>query len=457
MKERLPIHSKLAYGVGGLTDFFFVNLIQAMAVPIFAIALGFDPFLLGIALAAARLVGALSDPIIGYSSDNLRWSKGRRKPFIFIGALVGALVMPLVWVLPAGDAYYQFGYLVVVLSIMAFLHSVFNVPYGALGYELSPDYDERSSVFAWKYYVGMAGVLLAGWFYWFTLLPIFENEVAGVRWLSLIGGLVMVIGALAVLIGNHEISENLNLADKTEKSPVAAFKETLHNRQFLLIQGALIAVALGTGVDGTIGMYLHVHYTCEGDKEFASLIGGVGGTLATLSIFLAVPLALGVSNNYGKREAALFGLGVLLVAIFAMPWCISPNNPWLVVIVWVLATFGSQCAAVMYGAMVADICDEDEVKTRMRREGSYAAAGSFLGKLTQVFVLVLSGLMPRLAGYVDTSIPPNIDQLQWMKAWLMITDLLGVLVAIGLLYFYALDRARAHRNRKTLDDRHQSI
>ena len=46
-----------------------------------------------------------------------------------------------------------------------------------------------------------------------------------------------------------------------------------------MIQGAVLVVALGIGIDATIGMYLHVHYTCGGDKEFASVIGGFGGTL----------------------------------------------------------------------------------------------------------------------------------------------------------------------------------
>ena len=69
----------------------------------------------------------------------------------------------------------------------------------------------------------------------------------------------------------------------------------------------------------------------------------------------------------------------------------------------------------MYNSMIADICDEDELNTGQRREGSYTSAGNFLSKIISVVVLVLSGLMPRLAGYTDFSIASTPEQLERMK------------------------------------------
>jgi GPH family glycoside/pentoside/hexuronide:cation symporter len=100
--------------------------------------------------------------------------------------------------------------------------------------------------------------------------------------------------------------------------------------------------------------------------------------------------------------------------------------------------------------MMADVCDEDELKTGERREGSYAAAGSFLNKSMQVLVLILSGAMPRLAGYVDTSAPPSTEQLERMKVLLYSTDIVGVLLAIVLLWCYPLTRERCGQIRAKL-------
>ena len=97
--------------------------------------------------------------------------------------------------------------------------------------------------------------------------------------------------------------------------------------------------------------------------------------------------------------------------------------------------------------MMADVCDEDELKTGERREGSYAAAGSFLKKTVEVLVLALSGAMPRLAGYVDASVPPTLEQLERMKVLLYGTDIVGVLFALALLWCYPLTRARCQRIR----------
>jgi len=452
-KDHVPVPQKVCYGLGGLTDFFFVNIVQALAIPIFAIAMKMDPFLLGVALASTKIISALFDPFVGILSDKTRTRWGRRKPFIIGSAVVGAIMLPLVWVVPETSPMLKFVYISAMLSFFFLIHSFYSSPYGALGFELTGNYDERTRIFVWKNYIGMIGVFSAAWFYWFTLRPVFGSEIIGVRWLSGLGGVVMVICAVLVSKGTHEIVET-RVVDPADRIPVfQALRTTFSNRTFLLVQGSILVVALGTGVDGTIGMYLHVHYTCAGNKELASFIGGSGGTLATLSTFLAMPLGLWISTHLGKREAALTGMFIMLLGALSIPWMLTPALPWLVVGVWILSTVGSQCSGLMYGSMVADICDEDELETGQRREGSYAAAGSFLNKMVQVVVLLLAGLMPRLAGYTDFSLAPTMEQLERMKMLLVVTDVVGIGLAFFFLWFYPLTRERCTETRRILDTR----
>ncbi len=451
--EKVSGVQKICYGLGGLTDFFFVNIVQAMAIPIFAIAMKMDPFLLGIALAFTKVISALADPFVGILSDKTRTRWGRRKPFIVAGSLAGAVMLPFVWIIPSVSPLMQFVYISSMLSLFFLFHSLFSAPYGALGYEMTNDYDERTRIFAWKNYIGMIGAYAAAWFYWFSLRPVFGNEIVGVRWLSVIGGLLMIIGAVATAKGTREIVERRAVAPEDHISVFKALRTTFSNRPFLLVQGALLVVALGTGVNGTIGMYLHVHYSCHGNKEFASLIGGTGGTLATLSTFIAIPLGLWISTHLGKKEAAIAGVAIMLVGALSIPWMLSSVYPWLVVGIWILSTIGAQCSNLMYGSMVADICDEDELATGQRREGSYAAAGSFLNKMVQVVVLILSGLMPRLAGYTDFSVDPTFEQLERMKTLLLIANLAGVIPALICLWVYPLTRQRCAEIRSLLDKR----
>src|SRR5258707_165905 len=146
-------------------------------VPIYSIALKMDPLLLAVALAVPRVVGAILDPLAGAASDNARTRWGRRRPFILCGAVIGALLLPLIWTPPAPTQIGRCIYLMVILSLYAAATSVFSVPYGALGIQLTTNYDERTRVMAWRGYVQTAGTFGSAWFYWFFLLPVFGNEV----------------------------------------------------------------------------------------------------------------------------------------------------------------------------------------------------------------------------------------------------------------------------------------
>ena len=138
----------------------------------------------------------------------------------------------------------------------------------------------------------------------------------------------------------------------------------------------------------------------------------------------------------------MMGVAVLLLGALLIPWLMTPQYPWLIIVVWGLSQFGAQSSNLIYGSMMADVCDEDELTTGERREGSYAATGSFLGKIAEVSVLLLSGLMPRLAGYVDTKVAPNMEQLETMKTLLYSTDIIGITAAMILIFFYPLTRKK---------------
>ena len=201
----VPVREKVAYGAAGVTDFLYLNLPLAMATPIFSVKLGMSPALLGISMAVAKALGALVSPVVGARSDNLRSRWGRRKPFMAVGALVGAVAMPLLWCPPA-SGWGMFAYVTFFITTVSVFSSVYSIPYNALGLELTTDYDDRTRVQAWKGYLQTVGIVASAWFYWFTLRPVFADEVVGVRWLSVIVAGVMLGGAAWSLRVNRPIT-----------------------------------------------------------------------------------------------------------------------------------------------------------------------------------------------------------------------------------------------------------
>jgi glycoside/pentoside/hexuronide:cation symporter, GPH family len=453
--ERVQVWRKAAYGAGGLTDFLFPNTVNALAIPIYSIALEMDPLLLGIALAVPRVMGAISDPLAGAVSDNARTRWGRRRPFILCGAVIGALVLPLIWMPPVATQVGRFIYLLLILSIYAAAFSIFSVPYGALGIQLTTNYDERTRVMAWRGYMQTAGTFGSAWFYWFCLLPVFGNEVVGARWLGVIVGLVMLAGALATVVACREKTETIAKQPKIALGAALGF--TLRNRPFLLLQSVTVILVLGLGCETVIGSYVHIYYTCQGSKTFASYITGIGGTLTIFSTLAALPFGLWLSTHTGKRQGALVGLVIALMGVCLMPFLLVPAQPYLIMIEWVILAFGIPCANLMFSSMTADICDEDELVTGLRREGAYVAVGGFFGKVAQVGTLLLAGALPRMAGYLDTSVPPQLSELKVMRAMLIGIQFVAVLVAIIIIWFYPLTRSKSEATRRLLDERKGQI
>jgi GPH family glycoside/pentoside/hexuronide:cation symporter len=125
----------------------------------------------------------------------------------------------------------------------------------------------------------------------------------------------------------------------------------------------------------------------------------------------------------------------------------------LIMIEWVILAFGIPCANLMFSSMTADICDEDELVTGLRREGAYVAVGGFFGKVAQVGTLLLAGALPRMAGYIDTSVPPELSELKMMRAMLISIQFVAILVAIVIIWFYPLTRSISESTRRLLDER----
>jgi glycoside/pentoside/hexuronide:cation symporter, GPH family len=449
-EARVSAWRKAAYGFGGLTDFFFLNLILGLAMPIYTIALKMDPALLGIALAIPRVVGAVADSIVGPRSDNSHSTWGRRRPYILLGGLAGGCLLPLMWCSPSHSQWGMFAWVTGMVSIFSVAYSVFTIPYNALGYELSTDYDERTRVLAWRGYFQLFGTLSAAWFYWFCLRPMFENEVVGARWLSVLVGTIMIGGTL----WTFAMCRERRLEHRQPSIPIGqALKLTIKNRPFLLLQGGQQMLALGMGITGTLGSYVHIYLVCSGSKQTASWLSGWGGSLTIFTSMAAISFGVWLSRRLGKREACLTAIGIVLTSICLLPFLLTPKHPSLSVVAWLIAALGMPCTSLMFSSMIADVCDEDELTTRMRREGAYSAVNSVANRMMQIGLVLIGGFLPRLVGYTDPSAPLTPELLERMK-WLLIgVQFATVSAAAGILWFFPISRARAEKTRQTLNER----
>ena len=142
----VPYAQKAAWGLGGLTND-MVNALWVLAMPIFSVGLGVKAVWIGVALALPRIWDAISDPLMGHISDNTRSRFGRRRPYIFVGAIGLGLSFALLW-LPSRDwsePVLLAWFIGMSLLFFTFL-TIWSIPWNALGLELTPDVKERNGV-----------------------------------------------------------------------------------------------------------------------------------------------------------------------------------------------------------------------------------------------------------------------------------------------------------------------
>ncbi|MEM9172878.1 MAG: MFS transporter, partial [Pseudomonadota bacterium] len=210
-EDRIPFHLKLVYGIGAFVNNTLAAAIGSMTI-VLNLGLGLSPTLVGLLGALPRLTDAITDPLMGYISDNTNTKYGRRRPYIFIGAIAAGLIFILLWQLPPGksDGFY-FWYFLGGSLIFYLAYTIFATPWVALGYELTPDYHERTRLMGVQNFIGNIAYMVSPYFLAIMYLPAFDNEVQGASRLAIIIGIVVIaLGVLPAIFLRERFTGNTN-------------------------------------------------------------------------------------------------------------------------------------------------------------------------------------------------------------------------------------------------------
>jgi GPH family glycoside/pentoside/hexuronide:cation symporter len=461
-KDRVPFWQKVAYGLGGPVEGTSVWIPQQSLTPVYNIGLGLNPALLGIITMLWRCWDAFSDPVMGNISDNARTRWGRRRPFIVLGAILLGCTMPLMWWAPRGmGSALTFSWLLVAGLIFYTCYTIWAMPYYSLQLEMSPDYDERTNITAYRAFPQQLLHVLAGWILAGASLAIFGTNadgtpdlVNGMRYISIILAVATVFfGLLPGLFVKERY-----YAKETSKQPkqklIPSLKQTLSTKPFLILIAIVVSKGFGLGLVATLGFYVNAYYVCQGDITQAATINGVKTTMLFIPNLVAIPICTWLATHFGKKLVlylvAISGIvGHLSIYIFY-----TPENPWLQIIPPLLISPIAIGMWLIVPAMQADVTDYDELKTGVRREGSFSAvfswalkvAGTVAGGLNG-FILVVTGFDIKFGAEQPEHVLHNLRNCY---IWVPIVFLTLQLVLISL---YRLSRERMTEIRTELEAR----
>ena len=187
---QIPLDQKIAFGIGMLANQMFPAALGIFMV-ILVQGLGISPILWALIFFIPKLIDAITDPLMGYISDHTASRWGKRRPYVFIGAILSGLSFMMMWQLSADNSQmYNFYYFLSWCCVFWIGMTIFSVPYVAMGYEMSNDFHERTHLMAVAQWIGQWAWVIAPWF-WIVLYDPswFESATQGARTLSLwVGG-----------------------------------------------------------------------------------------------------------------------------------------------------------------------------------------------------------------------------------------------------------------------------
>lgn len=455
--DDVPNKIKLAYGIGALPHEIAVTGMKHLGNPIFNITLGLSNTLIGYVYIIIRLWDAFTDPFLGNMSDNTRLKWGRRKPFIAFGAIGSGIVFTFMWWVPKslyGTAWPLFWYFL----IMALLHytfvTCFQVPYNALGYELSSSYHGKTKVFAYRAFFAAIAKFILPWMFWLTLLPAFGGDaMVGVKWIAGAAGVIIVLFILPTVFRVKEGS--VEKAKKQER--INLFKAiglTLKNSPFRILVFLTFVTIFGSNFGLALGFYVNIYYVFDGVKEDGAFLVGVGNSVGFVVSLLSIPLLTFISTKIGKIKMLGFCISMLAVGSILSWWCYTPDHPYLQIVTYPFMVMGDMGFWLFVTSMKADICDWDEWKTGLRREGMYGASTGWFQKMSQAVTFGGASMVLTWIGF-DIALAGNQSEntILWLR--LIYAGLPALLAVLGIvaLRYYPMDGEKAAEIQADLEAR----
>lgn len=424
--ERITFGQLAAYSAGGIIPVALFNIAGQLVGLMGNISLGLSAFWLGLIMIIPRLWDAFSDPIVGHLSDNTRTRFGRRRPFLLIGGIAVAIFFVVMWWIPKGETVHalfpsetgfrSFQLVYILFSLLLFFTAttVFEIPHGALGMEMTSDPHERTRLFSGKSFIGNLFAMSTPWLFALANTEAFRgpggNEADGMRYVSLMVAAILI--PLSFWWTAKLREPGFVRVAKQEKTHFwNDMKIVGTNRNFIYLVFTIFTLAMGFNFVNLLGSYIPIFYVFGGDKVAGAQLLGINGTIWAVTGVLAVFPLNWISPRLGKRNTLIISMILMTVAQLSKIVCYNPEHPYLVIIPTILLSAGMLFFFTLGSSMVGDICDEDELRTGHRTEGSYYSIYWWFIKLGTAFASFVAGVLITLTLFDETQVT-KVDSLQ---------------------------------------------
>lgn len=418
--ERLPLKTKLAFGIGSSAEVIALYAVSSFALLYYNQVLGVPAHWIGIAISLSLVLDGLTEPVVGAWSDRTKSKLGRRHPWMYAAPIPIALTFYGIFNPPAGLE--PLGLTIwcgVFVSLLRQVMTFFHTPHLALGAELSPNYLERSKVMAYNSFFTWAGGSAMTWIalsYFFPSTPEYPRGLLNpTPWAGF--ALTMALTIVTVLFASAWFTRDRipflpqPAADVKPFSPAEFFADVwkaLRNRNYVWLLIGYFFLSMMIGLKEGLRLYTATFYWGLSSEELRWFVIGSFVGYATAFLFAAR-----MHGRFDKRATLVWGAVIyalttaapLVAGLFGL---LSRDTPNLLVILiaWSSLSYGS-LSVLQIGAMsaLADIADENELRFGVRQEGILYSTRALAAKIDQAIGSVLAGFVLLMIAFPQKATP----------------------------------------------------
>lgn len=436
---------KWSFGMGSFAQWFINSAFNVWVFAFYFIAVGLPISYILAAYVIWTIWNALNDPLLGYISDRTHTKWGRRKPFIILGTIPILIIEIILWIPPTDSHFITFIYLLIMLICFDTFYTMITF-FDALFPELYVSVEERAEVNTIKQILATLGLLMA-----FLIPGIFIGDLT-IKEGYLINGFVtsVIIGIslfIAIKWGVKE-REEFKLDHKQEFGYVEGLKKAFKNRGFVLYTIMFFLYEYVLLVLATVTPLYALHVLGITDTLLISLLLGVMFIVAVLTVVIWMKLDL----RWGSRKA--YAVAIIVYFIATIPnLFITSYTLALIMVIFMGFGFGGMLYFIYL--IVADPIDDDELKTGVRREGTFFGITNFFMRLAMILSIVTISLVFTSTGWETYTANPGADIIFGIRALMVIFPGIALGITLICLYFYPYTKERVAEMKSQLAELHK--
>jgi Na+/melibiose symporter-like transporter len=464
IRREISLTTKLFYGFGAVANGVKSNAFNYFMLFFYSQVVGVEAALVGLAMLVIMVADAISDPVIGHISDSWQSRWGRRHPFMYFSAIPVSVCFFLIFVPPTdmSQAMTVTYFLVVAIALRTFI-TMFEIPSSALVPEFTADYDQRTSILAYRYFFGWWGgvtiAILAYKIFFASTDEFLDGRLNPASWFNygLFGACIIFISIMIASIGTHNqipflIKPKTNTQAFNFKRTFGEMFESLSNRNFLVVFCSALVAAMAAGVNMSLLLYFTTYFWGFSSTEI--------GTLNLVYYFSALSALMLAPRLTAKRDKHRVAIFTYLFAAMLLPLPVVmrlvglfPENDsdWLLPIMMLhgyIDVTGVIIAQILIGSMIADIVEDSQKKTGRRSEGLFFAGQSFATKVVNGFGVFATGIIISVISFPQDAAPGEVPQsiLNNMAYIYVPVVVIFYLIAIYILTKYKITRSSHEDN-----------